>query len=100
MDAEEAYEGFFRIGIDTTKIQVFPWFEFQKRARVSSHWRRILTNSARQDGSFHWPNPFSCMGGDRALTQIALDSLPHSSQGSSGRMTVPVPLTMPFTMPW
>lgn len=41
-EAEAAYGGFFRIGIDTAKVELFPWREFEHRTRVSQQWRRSL----------------------------------------------------------
>jgi hypothetical protein len=53
-DAEKEYQGFYRIGIDTTKIRVYPWREFQQQAKVSPKWRRILADAAGGDDTSKW----------------------------------------------
>jgi hypothetical protein len=49
-EAEEIYGGFFRIGVNTSQVQAFPWREYEQRARVSKKWRRILSDAARRSG--------------------------------------------------
>ncbi len=53
-EAESSLKGFFRIGIDTSKVEVFPWREYEQRAGVSKHWRRILAEAACGDDTSKW----------------------------------------------
>jgi hypothetical protein len=49
-EAEEKYGGFFRIGVDTSKVKVYPWREYEQRARVSKKWRQVQSDAARRSG--------------------------------------------------
>src|SRR5205085_180565 len=62
-EAEEMYGGFFRIGVDTSKVQVFPWREYEQRARVSKKWRRILSDAALRsdDDVSNWFFALGCI---------------------------------------
>jgi hypothetical protein len=53
-DAEAVSNGFFRIGIDTSKIEVFPWHVYELLGRVSKKWRQHLSQSAGQDDVSQW----------------------------------------------
>ncbi len=49
-DNRRRYEGVFRIGIDTSKVVVYPWVEVEKRTRISKKWRQRLAEDARAAG--------------------------------------------------
>jgi len=53
-EAEAINKGIYRIGIDTVKVEVFPWREYEQRAGVSKQWRRTLAQSARGDDTSKW----------------------------------------------
>jgi hypothetical protein len=53
-ETEGFYQGFFRIGIDSMKVEVFPWREYEQRARVSKQWRRRLAELAGGDDTSKW----------------------------------------------
>ena len=53
-EAETLFGGFFRIGVDTSKVEVFPWREFEQRAQASKRWRRLLAEKACGDDISKW----------------------------------------------
>jgi len=48
--AEESYRGFFRIGIDTSQVKIYPWVEVEKYIGISRKWRQTLGDAARRQG--------------------------------------------------
>jgi hypothetical protein len=50
-EMETICHGFFRIGIDTSCVQVFPWNQYQRLTHVSTKWCQGLSAAARSAGS-------------------------------------------------